>query len=108
MKRWLARLAIVAWIGLGVLATQLAPESEPLPPDLAKEVYGTTRTMQSSGPDGTLALSRLLSRLGYEVSANSRVGAPEAQALVLLSPPGLLETSSDLELGGVSAIFGAP
>ncbi len=91
MKRLLLRLAIGAWIGLGVLAVRLAPEDEPLAPELAEALYGTTRSMQSSAPEGALALARTLSLLGFEVSANQRVGWPEAEVLVVLSPPGLLD-----------------
>jgi len=89
-RRWLGRAALAGWLVLGAFAIRLAPDPPAPAPEVARLAYGEQPSMRSSAPHGALALAKTLERLGLEVVANRRLGAPDADALLLLEPTGAL------------------
>lgn len=89
--RWLGRAAVTGWLALGAFAAWMAPEADPISPDLAERLFGEARSAQSSAPDGLMALAQTLERLGFSVGAHTHAEPPDADLLVLLAPQANLE-----------------
>jgi hypothetical protein len=84
--RWLGRVAIVAWVVVGVATVLLAPTKEPPAPGYAELLFGAAPSMQSSARGGTLLLARLLERQGFTVQTTAAYGPPIVDSLFMLAP----------------------